>query len=150
MIVLKRFLATLILCVPAIANAQEIYLDCTVTYTSSSGKATIDVNGKQSVIVPGKGDTRTWEIDIDLDDKTAEVPSYSSKQFVDNSNDPKQNLSISKKSVVLGTFKGSSYWYAAINRDNLSFSQIGKNVEGVYGGKGECVVVEERAKPKGF
>ena len=131
------------------SKEKELYLDCEVTYSVSTGRVTLP-SDESRVVVPGKGDSKTYEINIDLANKSAEVPAYSSEKFVENSNDPKKALSITSGGVTLGTTDTPSYWYAQIDRDDLSFNQIGKNSGGVYGGKGKCVLVEERSKPKGF
>ena len=147
---MKKEIIVLAALMSPISFAQVIYLDCEVTYTVSTGKVTLDPPNEKFVVVPGKGDSKIYKIDIDLDNKTAEVPAYSDTNFVENSNDPSKNLSITGGKVVLGTTSTPSYWYAQVDRNDLSFSQIGKSASGVYGGKGNCVLVDGRSVPKAF
>ena len=47
------------------SKPKDLSLDCEVTYSVSTGRVTLP-SDESRVVVPGKGDSKTYEINIDL------------------------------------------------------------------------------------
>jgi|APSaa5957512535_1039671.scaffolds.fasta_scaffold39615_2 hypothetical protein len=118
--------------------AKIVNLDCEMIITSAPGAQSLT------------GSKTVYKIDIDLDKEEAKW-NYTGKKFTTNSNNPANLLSITNQWVRLGNSAGE--YSIRINRDNFSAYMSENYISSAgYGAssEGNCKIVAEREKPKGF
>ena len=125
--------------------ADEVFLDCPSKVTKTIGNVPNFYNKYQS-------DGYTFKVDLDLKNKTAKMPDWSSKTFVENPEDPDAKLYIDAEKVVIGRSVNSggegSY---KVDRVTMKFSgMVGGNSKGLYAlaFEGVCTKVENRLNPE--
>jgi len=134
---MKIAILIILVILPFPSFAQTVNLDCEVTIENAYGD-------HFSV-----GDKYAFEIDLDLDRRSASVPKWTSQQFVENANDPDYELSIATDYVRIGSME-NGFGHGILNREDLSMIYILDGILGIYRGGGSCELVERPKKKMAF
>lgn len=124
--------------------ADEVFLDC-------PSKVTKTIGDIPEFFKKYESDGYLFKIDLDMKNKTAKLPGWSSKTFVENPENPNEKLYIDANDVLIGrsvSLGGEESF--KVERTSMKFhGMVGGNYKGLYAlvFEGVCSKVENRANP---
>ena len=140
---LKIIYVTLLLLVANSVFAKEVFLDCDMDVSESLGYVAVPSWSKPQI-----GEKREYELDIDLENKSAKWGGFTGDTFFENPPNINSKLNITKDRITYGDLINGTR-YLRVDRTTLEASasyQIGDDL--AYGYKiyldGVCKLVDER------